>query len=248
MTKQIGLLGRNIAYSLSPKLQGAALAAAGLDWEYRLLATEPEKLVDAVDKLRSPNWAGANVTVPYKQAVIPLLDIIDDSAEKIGAVNTIVNSQGKLTGYNTDSIGLARDLERLGITLKGRTVVIIGAGGGAAAALAQCKQSQVSIICRNQDQGQRLIKRQGIPAQILPWQPAPGCDVLINCTPPNSGWQQLANKAEIIYDLNYHEPNPPQGNYLNGQGMLLFQGAQSFQLWTGLAPSIKEMAKTLNQP
>jgi shikimate dehydrogenase len=240
----IGLLGRDIAYSLSPKLQGAALAAAGLDWEYLLLATEPENLPAALDKLRSPCWAGANVTVPYKQAVMPFLDSLDVSGEKVGAVNTIVNKHGKLRGYNTDCIGLARDLARLGISLKDKTVAIMGAGGGAAAALALTGDSRVSIICQNREKGIGLVKGRG-QVQVMPWRQAPVCDVLINCTPPNSGWQRLTSKAEVIYDLNYHEPTPPQGRYYNGLGMLMFQGAEAFRLWTGSAPPLTAMAAAL---
>lgn len=237
MTKHLGLLGFGIGYSLSPKLHGAALAACGLDWDYSLLDTEPDDFPGVVDKLRGPDWVGVNVTVPYKQKVIPMLDAVDDNARLIGAVNTIVNSRGKLTGYNTDSMGLARDLHRLGIDLGNKDLVVAGAGGGAAAVLALAERSRVTIICRHKEQGAILARRLNRAVQILPWESPPQqCDVLINCTPPHSGWKKHAEAAGMIYDLNYHDDELLLDKYHSGLGMLVYQGALSFQLWTGLEP------------
>lgn len=237
MTKKIGLLGSRINYSLSPTLHNTALKAVGLDWEYSLLDTEPEKLPRVVDKLRREDWAGVNVTIPYKQAVLPLLDDLDPSASSVGAVNTIVNCNGRLIGHNTDAIGLARDLERLNIQVPGKDVVIIGAGGAAAAVLAVVRDSQVRIICRREKQGRELVQMLMTPAIVFPWETPPvTCDLLFNCTPPGSHWQKFTPGSGVIYDLNYHEPEPPQGNYYNGLGMLVFQAAESFRLWTGFDP------------
>lgn len=240
MRKHIGLLGRGIKYSLSPRLQGAALTAAGLDWDYSLLDTEPEELEATLDKLRHKVWAGANVTVPYKQLVMPLLDELDKTAAEIGAVNTIVNRSGSLVGYNTDAWGLARDLHRLGLDPSGKDIVLVGAGGAAAAVLTLTGNSRVSIICRRREQGEMLAKGKSI--HILPLGAAPTCDILFNCTPPASGWQDLCQGAKSIYDLNYHETCPPQGVYYNGLGMLVYQGAEAFRLWTGQQANLPAMA------
>ncbi|MGI6364903.1 MAG: shikimate dehydrogenase family protein [Bacillota bacterium] len=233
MRKKLGLLGRNIAYSLSPRLHHAALAAAGLDWEYRLLDTEPANFPEAVDKLRRVPWLGANVTVPYKEAAMDLLDEIDPLAGRIGAVNTIVNRGGYLVGYNTDVTGLARDLQRLQIKVQGE-IAILGAGGAAAAVLAQTlnRDCKLKIICRRQEQGRRLAERLRVNAQVLPWEaPSGKSDLLFNCTPPGSGWQKHAVGSSVVYDINYHDIT--RQNYHNGLGMLVFQAAESFQIWTG---------------
>lgn len=246
MSRQIGLVGSNIGYSLSPRLHRAALAAADLDWEYSLLDTAPHQLPAVVDKLRSAGWAGANVTRPYKKRVLSLLDEIHDSALTIGAVNTIVNCGGRLKGFNTDVTGLARDFQRLGISLERARVAILGTGGGAAAALALTGRSQVSIICRRRQQGLDLADKLMVSARVLPWIPSGETyDLLINGTPPGSDWQEFSPCAGTIYDLNYHESNPPPGNYHNGLGMLVFQAEESFRLWTGFS-SLQAMAAAVH--
>jgi len=243
VTTYIGLLGRNIGYSLSPAIQSAALKAVNLNWEYLVLDTEPDNLPEVVDKLRRPNWVGANVTVPYKEIILPLLDEVHCDAQAVGAVNTIVSNGGKLVGYNTDITGLARDLRRLNIELAHRDVIIVGAGGGAAAALALTKDChRVTICCRNQQQGIDLAQRLALSAQVVPWLTLPACDLLINCSPPNSGWQKLGQGAKKIYDLNYLDL--PQGNYHSGLGMLVYQGVEAFRMWTGWEP-IQAMAEAV---
>lgn len=245
MSKILGLLGQNIAYSLSPKLHRAALAAAGLDWEYRLLDIEPENLPGTMDKLRRSPWLGANVTVPYKEVVLGMLDEINPLASRVGAVNTIVNQGGYLVGYNTDVPGLARDLKRLGILVQG-DIAILGAGGAAAAVLAQTigRDCRVKIFCRRQEQGRGLAERLKPDAQVLPWDaPPPRADLLFNCTPPGSGWQRHVQGSLVVYDLNYHDSH----NYHKGLGMLVFQAAESFQIWTGF-DMIRAMAAAVELP
>jgi len=234
VNKKIGLLGQEIGYSLSPKLHNSALAQVNLPWEYLLLDTEPENFAQVMDKLRSPQWAGANVTIPYKVKIIPYLDQLSPMAEKIGAVNTVVNCKGRLIGHNTDVPGLARDLKRLNIQLN--QVTILGAGGAAAAALWLTKHSDVTIICRRPKQGRDLAKRLKQQAQVLPWTAQAPAPLLINCTPPKSGWQKFAQQAEVVYDVNYHQ-SISRRNYHNGLGMLVFQAAEAFKLWTGIDPT-----------
>ena len=131
-TKVIGIFGYPISHTLSPLIQNAALEALGLNYIYIPFEVKPNNLESAVKGMQALGLAGVNVTVPYKEAVIPFLDEIDIDAELIGAVNTIVNKNGRLKGYNTDSPGYIRSLhEDAGFAPKGKTILVIGAGGAA---------------------------------------------------------------------------------------------------------------------
>lgn len=134
MTKEVGLIGYPLGHSVSPLFQQAAFDYLGLDVHYELWQTERAQLPRVVGMIRQPSKLGANVTVPYKEAVLPLLDELDDLALEIGAVNTIVNRGGRLVGYNTDAGGFLQALRREGrFDPLGRSVVVIGAGGVARA-------------------------------------------------------------------------------------------------------------------
>jgi shikimate dehydrogenase len=134
MLKYIGLIGYPLKHSISPYFQQAALDYYGLDMRYEAWETDPAELKDSVNRLRSPQYAGANVTVPYKETVLPLLDGVDDLAGSIGAVNTIVKKDGELIGFNTDAFGFIEALrEKGGLDPQGKQVVILGAGGVARA-------------------------------------------------------------------------------------------------------------------
>ncbi|MDP2948076.1 MAG: shikimate dehydrogenase, partial [Chloroflexota bacterium] len=128
MTKLIGLIGKPVAHSISPVFQQAALDHCRIDARYEAWETEREDLARRIRGMREPDCLGANVTVPYKEDVIPLLDELDPLAERIGAVNTIVNRQGRLYGYNTDLTGFDRALrEDGGFDPRGAHVVQLGA-------------------------------------------------------------------------------------------------------------------------
>ena len=131
-TKICGIIGYPVAHSLSPRMHAKAYEALGLNWVYVAFPVLPEALPSAVKSIRALGIQGMNVTIPYKEAVIPYLDYIDPVAARMGSVNTIVNSNGQLSGYSTDGDGfiLALDME-LGCSVDGRSVFIIGAGGSA---------------------------------------------------------------------------------------------------------------------
>lgn len=134
MLRYIGLIGYPLKHSISPYFQQAALDYYGLDIRYEAWETSQTGLQDIVNNLRKPEKVGANVTVPYKEAVLPLLDEIDDLAGSIGAVNTIVKKDDKLVGFNTDASGFIEALDKEGhFSPKGKRVVILGAGGVARA-------------------------------------------------------------------------------------------------------------------
>jgi shikimate dehydrogenase len=149
MSRYIGLIGYPLKHSISPYFQQAALNYYHLDVRYEAWETSPEKLRDMVDNLRKPQNVGANVTMPYKEAVLPLLAEVDDLASSIGAVNTIVKKNDKLLGFNTDAYGFIEALDKEGhFDPDGKQVVILGAGGAAKAvgfALVQRKVASLAI-------------------------------------------------------------------------------------------------------
>lgn len=161
-TAVYGILGDPIAHSLSPVMQNDAFLALGMDAVFIPFRVQPESLAQAVDGLRALNIQGVNVTIPHKEAVCPLLDDIDEAAQLIGAVNTIVNQDGRLIGYNTDGIGLIRSLQTdLDFECSPTTrVVVFGAGGAARAAvvaLAQQRVEQICIVNRTVGRAQELV-------------------------------------------------------------------------------------------
>ena len=170
MTAQYWILGFPVSHSLSPAMHNAAFAALDIDARYATHAVEPAKLPAAIDELRSLGIAGANVTVPHKEAVIALLDAVDPAARAIGAVNTIVRDGAKLRGYNTDAPGLCASLLEAGVTLRGSRVVILGAGGAARAAivgLGQAGAAEVVVAARRADRAQALAAELSAAAGTL---------------------------------------------------------------------------------
>lgn len=174
MTNHVGLIGYPLGHSVSPPMQQAAFDHYGLDLRYEFWETEPAQLADLSERLRHPETLGANVTVPHKETIIPLMDELDDLAYEVGAVNTIVNREGRLTGYNTDAGGFLRSLEKEGgFDPAGKGVVLIGAGGvahavGFALARAGVKSLVITDLITRRAQGlasaiERSVKRTSGP-------------------------------------------------------------------------------------
>jgi len=153
--KQVGLIGYPVAHSRSPQMQNAGFRALGIDAHYVLWETPPESLEKRITSLRSPEFLGANVTIPYKEQVVALLDECDPQARRIGAVNTIVYRDGRLIGYNTDAPGLLRALTEIPgypFHSAGKKVVILGTGGaarGAAIALLDAGAASITLLGRS---------------------------------------------------------------------------------------------------
>ncbi len=194
----LGVIGDPRKRSLSPVFQQAAISALGLDITYERWATPPEGLATRVASLRAPHVLGANVTIPHKQAVIPMLDELDSLPQRVGAVNTIVNREGRLHGYNTDVEGFRRGLrDDAGFDPEGKRAVIAGAGGAARAvvvALAEARARSVVIINRTFTRAARLAEEMtplagetelhALPDIYLSWTDSLSrADLLVNCTP-----------------------------------------------------------------
>ena len=274
-TKNLGVMGWPIAHSLSPVLQNAAIEEAGLDYVYISLPVPPEKLKEAVAGLRAMQFTGWNVTIPHKQAIMAELDAVDEDARIIGAVNTVVNRDGHLTGYNTDCIGFMQPLAQQGFLPKGKEATILGAGGAARAViwgLLRAKVKRITLGVRNPAKAARLAEEFAAygEIQVLHWEDSAFAehlavtDLLVNTTPlgmyphvegmPPVDWTKLKKDA-LVYDIIY---TPERTRFLseaqahghaiiNGEGMLAGQGAAAFTLWTGVAPDLALIKRALRE-
>lgn len=172
-TRIVGIFGDPVAHSLSPRMHNAALAAAGIDAAYVPFHVAPDHLAAAMQAIRALGILGVNLTIPHKEAACALVDELDPLAAKIGAVNTIVNRDGRLYGYNTDGIGLVRALSsELGLKVDGKRVLVIGAGGAARAALvalARAGASWIGVANRTLSRAEELLAELSprLPGAIL---------------------------------------------------------------------------------
>jgi shikimate dehydrogenase len=265
-TRILGIFGDPVAHSLSPLMQNEALAQAGIDAVYVPFHVRPENLATAVAAIRSLDLWGVNVTVPHKERVGGFLDVIDPAARLIGAVNTIVNRDGILTGYNTDAPGLLRSLaEDLGFDPAGRRILLLGAGGACRAALVALGKggaAWVGIANRTRSRAEALAAEF---AEVLKGTTLaffgldmdelagvlPQVDLLVNTSAvglkgesfADFPWGGLAPGA-LVCDLVYSQGGTPflrtargRGHRLtDGLGMLAAQGEEAFFLWTGRRP------------
>ena len=162
MTILVGLIGWPLGHSVSPAMHNAAFQALGLDGRYEALPVPPEKVGDLVRSLHGRGFRGVNVTIPHKQAVMPLMDELSEAAQRIGAVNTIiVEPDGRLRGDNTDWLGFLHPLDERGFDLAGKSVLLLGAGGAARAvvyALVQRNIARLAIWNRNPDRAEALAR------------------------------------------------------------------------------------------
>ena len=227
MNTSLGIIGYPIGHSISPRFQQAALDFCGIDAEYRAYPVAPEDVGKFVAGLRQPGILGINVTVPHKEAVIPFLDEIDDWATEAGAVNTIVNRQGRLTGHNTDGYGFLRALQQGGsFQPRGRRTLILGAGGaarGVVLALAREGVGYLTIANRTPERAEslaQLARGRGITAQAIPLsgadlaEAAASAELIVNCTTigmthgPGAADSPLPRQAipptALVYDLVYN--------------------------------------------
>ena len=276
-TTLVGLMGWPVRHSVSPAMHNAAFAALGLNWAYVPLPVAPERVGEAILGLRALGLRGVNVTVPHKQAVMLYLDALTEAATLIGAVNTIVvDADGRLTGDNTDAAGFAADLAAHGVSAAGRSVALVGAGGSARAvlhALLQGGAAQVTILNRDlvratwlKEEFGALVHNTTLAALPFPAgvREAAEADLVINCTslgmsPQVEGlpWDagMRFRPGQVVYDLVY---NPAQTRFLQqaatqgaqaigGLGMLVWQGALAFRLWTGEDAPVEVMRAAAEQ-
>lgn len=256
-----GIIGNPIEHSLSPAIHNAGYEKLGLNFAY--VAFKVEKVRDALSGIRGLNIKGVSVTIPHKVNVIPLLDGIEKTAKKIGAVNTIVNNDGFLVGYNTDYLGAIRALEEI-TPIAGKKVVLVGAGG-AAKAIAfglKLKEAKVLILNRTLDKAKELAEQTkasfGTLDQLAKIRES---DILIHATPtgmsPNIKDslvpKKYLKKNLIVFDIIY---NPKETALIKdakkvgcqivyGYKMLLYQGVEQFEMFTENEAPITIMEQAL---
>ncbi len=177
--KRVGIIGRPVAHSLSPVFQGAAFAACGLDVRYEKWDTTNDALAGRLVSLRDPSILGANVTIPHKEHVLPMLDELGGQSARMGAVNTIVNRDGRLFGFNTDGPGFVAALRNeVAFEPGGKRFLLLGAGGaarGIAFALAEARAAHIAISNRSGARAERLaseVRAAGANVSVLPPTPA----------------------------------------------------------------------------
>jgi len=271
------IFGDPVEHSLSPVMQNAALQAAGIDGLYIPWRVKAPGLSAALDSLRwMENFGGANVTLPHKEQAASLVDELSPEAASVGAVNTIVSRDGRLLGANTDGQGFLRSLqEEGGFVPRGRRAAILGAGGAARAvawSLVEAGIAELLILNRTSERAELLAdlvsQRMGVLALGLglgdPRTRAQlaTCALLVNATPvglhpsdPSPIEPELLRPWLLVHDLIYRpretallrEAKRLGCQVLGGLGMLLYQGALAFELWTGRKPPEQAMKMALLQ-
>ncbi|BER91941.1 shikimate dehydrogenase [Thermatribacter velox] len=260
----LALLGHPVQHSLSPLFQNAALQKLGLPYVYLAFDVAPDDLKDALYGLKALGFRGANLTVPHKELAVNFMDSLHEHAALLEAVNTVVNENGKLVGYNTDVIGFMKALHKNGAQLEGREVLLLGAGGAAravACALNEVKVTRIWVANRSWERARLFLewsrKALTCPVESLSWtslfeQPDKEPTfreiyAIINATALGLKgeeiplpWGYLSGLHWVI-DLVYGKKGTPlvkkaeEKNIRNfdGRDMLIFQGAESFRLFTG---------------
>lgn len=274
-TRVIAILGYPVEHSLSPAMQNLEFERLGLDYVYVPASIKPEHLETAIKGLVAAGVIGMNVTIPHKQAVLTLLDTVSDDAKLVGAVNTIHVVDGKLHGFNTDIDGWIRDIQE-DILLDRSAVCIVGAGGAARAVAVGALTAGASrlFICgRNSDTVSRLADdlKARMPEADITWRQLDdpecrtdlgGCDIVVNTTPVGmestpgmpvpSEW---LSENHYYYDTIY---TPAETELMRaarqkgcsvrgGLGMLAYQGAVAFEIWTEETPDVDRMKSTLRR-
>lgn len=272
-TNIAGLIGHPVEHSFSPPMHNAAFNALDMDWTYVAFDVEPSNLKSAIDGARSLNIKGLNVTIPHKIEVMKYLDEIDEVARLIGAVNTI--DFRNMKGYNTDGIGAVKAIEEV-TSIKNKNVVVAGAGGASRAIsfyIAKYGAESITILNRNVDKASDLAKDINLIDDVKPDSISQiddyvrEADILIDTTPvgmhPNVDADAIVGADDMHEDLVVFDAvyNPNETSLIKqaikanakpvyGIKMLLYQGVESFKIWTGQNPPVDVMEdalrKTLN--
>jgi len=272
-TVACAVIGDPINHSLSPDMQNAAFQHLDLDYVYLAFRVQKENLGKAISGFKALNFRGFNVTIPHKEDCIKYLDKMDETALKIGAINCVINEGGILKGYNTDGMGALKAVTERGFELDGKNIVILGAGGAARAIVFTFAKlaSKITVLNRTFTRVKRLVEdvlktvKIPIKAKKLSYEDLKDsileAELLVNTTsvgmyPKTEETivpQELLHEKLTVFDAVY---NPPETRLLretksigartiSGIDMLVFQGAEAFEKWTGKKAPIQIMKKTV---
>ena len=272
--KQLFVIGDPVAHSLSPLLHQTMIDQTGTAYRYDVRTVRPEELPAFVRWAKDGGCAGFNVTMPHKEAILPLLDEVDTTAASCGAVNTVCIREGRATGHNTDGTGFLDSLAGQGFYPQGRTVLLLGAGGAAKAvghALATAGAGRIIVCARRLERAAALAAQlpgcgEGIVlAQDAIQQAASACDLLVNATPLGMAGSPAFARLEflqampphaVVYDLVYHprrtallEAAARQGlRTVGGIDLLIRQAVRAFTFFTGETPDTAALYDALREP
>lgn len=270
-TKICGVIGDPIEHTMSPVMHNAAFKKLGIDYVYLPFRVGKEELNEAIAGMRALNIRGFNVTIPHKVAIIPLLDKLDLLAERIGAVNTVVNDDGILSGYNTDGTGFLQSMLEHGIEPKEKNIVILGAGGASRALSFTLAERGGNLVILNrllefewaEELAQKLahtfkreVKALKLDERNLS-KALEGADILINATSMGMSpdvdetlvSRKLLRPDLVVFDIVYNpirtrllrEAEEAGAMTVGGLNMLVWQGIMSFEKWTGQKPPFELM-------
>ncbi len=272
--KQLFVIGDPVAHSLSPLLHQAMIDQTGAAYRYDVRTVRPEELPAFVRWAKDGGCAGFNVTMPHKEAILPLLDEVDTTAASCGAVNTVCIREGRAIGHNTDGTGFLDSLAGQGFYPQGRTVLLLGAGGAAKAvghALAAAGAGRIIVCARRLERAAALAAQlpgcgEGIVlAQDAIQQAASACDLLVNATPLGMAgspafarldFLQAMPPHAVVYDMVYHprrtallEAAARQGlRTVGGIDLLIRQAVRAFTFFTGETPDTAALYDALREP
>ena len=269
----VGVFGCPIDENPTGVIEEAAFAAKGLDYRYITMKVEKGSLDKAMAALRALNFRGINLTIPHKVAAVDYVDELSPEAEIIGAINIVVNNNGRLWGDNTDGKGFLKSLTDNGVVLTGKTLTILGAGGAARAIAVECAVhgiSKIYILNHSAERGKVLSDlinaKTAAKAEFINWDGKADIpkdtDILVNATPVGL-YPNVDQKPEINYDsvlptmtvcdVIFNDPNTlflkeasDRGcKIIKGLEMLVNQGALNYKLWTGVDAPIDVMTASL---
>lgn len=251
---QLALLGDPVAHSLSPVIHVAALEAAGIPGSYESRRVDADGVAVAIEQLRDGRLDGANVTMPHKNLAASLSDQLSESAVRSGSVNTLALRHGAVYGETTDVEGV----RSAWVELPPEPILLLGAGGAAAAALLALEGREIFVTARNPTAAQDLVDSMNVTARVVDWGSAIPDAVVLNATPlgmkGESLPQGLLASAGGLFDMAYGPfPTPAVTEagaralpWVDGRQMLVAQAVVSFRIWTGVAPSIEAMTAALS--
>ena len=257
MDKNYFIIGNPVEHSLSPKIHNFWFNENNINATYKKETLSESKLENFVKRIKERDISGANVTVPFKQKIIPFLDKLSDLAKKTQSVNTLYMKDDLVIGDNTDVYGFSQSILNQNINLKNKNALIIGAGGVVPSIITALENLSIGkIYIKNRTYEKLLgLKKTFTSINLLNWDQEINCDIIINATSLglkpddqiNLNFDNLKNKI-MFYDTIY---NPPVTNFLknakekghviiNGKLMLILQAQKAFEIWTGIKPKIDE--------